>query len=59
MLDETARRRILQITQEIVASRVLAGEVDPDDDVELREATKEAVATAKAAYFAAMEYISG
>lgn len=59
MLDETARRRIIQITQEIIASRVLAGEVDPDDDEQLRAAAKDAAATAKAAYLAAMEYISG
>lgn len=59
MLDEQGKRRVVEIAEQIVTSMVLRGEVDPDDDEALRAATREAVKTAKAAYIAALEFMSG
>lgn len=52
------KQRIKQIACEMVASQVKKGEVNPDDDAALRAAVAEAVETARAAYDAAMEYVS-
>jgi hypothetical protein len=57
--DEWYRRRILAISTEMLASRVLRGEVDADNDDELRAAAKQCVDDARAAVNAALEFISG
>lgn len=53
------RERILSIATAMVADRVVKGEVNPDDEAALRKATKAAVADARLAYFAALEFVSG
>lgn len=57
---EIDRRKqlIKRIACEMVASQVEKGEVNPDDAAALRAAVAEAVETARAAYDAAMEYVS-
>ena len=55
---EQRKKRISAIACEMVASQVLKGEVDPDDEGALRAATREAVETATAVYDATMEYLS-
>lgn len=57
--DEAERKRVVEIATSIVASRVARGEIDPEDDTELRGAMKEAVDDAVVAYRAAVEYLSG
>ena len=56
--DPAARERIIQITVEIVNGQITAGLIDPTNDLQLRRATRTAVETAKAAYFAAVEFVS-
>lgn len=59
MLDETGRKRVIQITETMVASMVAKGEVDPDDDEALKKAARKCAADAVAVYNAALEFISG
>ena len=53
------KERILEITCRMVESRVSKGEVNLDDPEDLKRAVKAAAKDAKAAYDAAVEYISG
>ena len=50
------KRQITKIALKIVASRIDKGEINPTNDAELRRATQEAVALAKEASFAAVDY---
>lgn len=59
MIDEIARKRIIEITIMLVDGMVERGELDPDDDVALRAASRKAAADARSAYYAALEFISG
>lgn len=59
MTREQRRERILAIVEEMVSSRIAAGEVDPENDEALRAATKAAVADATAAVDAAIEWVRG
>lgn len=56
-LSEQDRKQIVAITVRIVAGMVEQRKVNPEDDEALRTATKEAAATAKAAYFAALDFL--
>lgn len=58
-MDERDRKRIIELTMQIVAGQIEKGEVDPDDEKALREAAKKAAALARTVYFAALEYVSG
>lgn len=53
------KNRIREITIALVTSRVEKGEVNPDNPVELKAAIIEAGHTARSAYNAALEYLSG
>jgi hypothetical protein len=55
---EERRTAIHNIVLQIVASQIEKGEVDPDDDVQLRDATKEAVRTARETYDAVQDFLS-
>lgn len=55
---ELRKIRVTAIASELVASQVIKGELDPDDEGALRAATREAVETAIAVHDAAMEYLS-
>lgn len=57
-LDEQAKQRILAITEEIVTNRVVKGEVDPDNDADLRQACRQAARDARALYLAALDFVS-
>lgn len=59
VLTASDRERIISIACRLVEGQVEAGKLNPDDAEALKKATKEAVQTARAAYFAALEYISG
>ena len=54
---EERRRRIKAIAVQIVTSQVAKGEVNADDDGELRAAMREAVKLAKEAYDAAVDFV--
>jgi len=58
-MDERDRKRIIELTMQIVAGQIEKGEVDPADEKALRETTKKAAALARTAYFAALEYVGG
>lgn len=53
------RQRIINLTSNIVESRVLKGEVNPDDPESLKAAVKDAAHLAKSAYNATMEFLAG
>lgn len=57
--SEHARQRIISITEEIVASRIKAGEVDPKNKRAFEKAVRRAVLDATAAYHAAEEFVGG
>jgi len=54
---EHRRKRILAITEAMLTTMVMQGELDPDNDAALKKATKRAAADAKAAFDAAVEYL--
>lgn len=58
-MDEQDRQKIVALTVRLVAGMVERGDVDPDDDAALRAATKKCAETARSAYFAALEFLSG
>jgi hypothetical protein len=59
MDDEWYKRRLLAITEQMLASRVARGEVNPDDPEALRDAARQAVSDARQVLNAALEFISG
>lgn len=56
--DILRRKRIVAIATQIVASQIEKGEIEATDEA-IKKAMPEAIATAKAAYNAAVEFISG
>ena len=58
-MDERDKERILNLTIHIVEGMVERGEVDVNDEAALKRAGVEAAKRARAAYFAALEYVSG
>lgn len=57
-MDEAAKKRIIEITVQMVTDKIAKGEVE-DTDEALRKVTRECAAIARAAYNAAMEYLAG
>lgn len=57
--DDWFKERVRAISIEMLASRVLRGEVDPDNDEQLRAAARECARDAVQAVNAALEFISG
>lgn len=57
-MNEQDKKQITNIATRIIAGRVAAGEVNPDNPEELRAAAKDAAEVARAAYFAALEFVS-
>lgn len=58
-MDNQARKRIIQITEQMLTSMVIKGELDPEDEVALRAAAQRCAADATAIYNAALEFVSG
>lgn len=59
MSDKAARKqRITEIAEEMVTSMVASGELDPDNELQMDAACKQAVRDAAALYDAAIEYAS-
>lgn len=56
--QENRRKRIAEIATQIIVSEIERGEVE-DSDEAVAKALPEAIRTAKAAYDAAEEYLSG
>jgi hypothetical protein len=57
--QEERRLKIIDLTCRMVENQVSKGEVNPENDEELRRATKEAAKLAKAALDAAEEFVNG
>lgn len=59
MRDDTEKKRVLSIATTLVLSRMEKGEVDPDDEEDVKKATREAIEVAVVTYRAAIEFIRG
>jgi len=57
--DPAARKRVIEITCQMVESMVLKGEINPDNAEELKKATRQCARDAWEAYRAAEEFLSG
>jgi hypothetical protein len=56
--DPEDRRRIQNLTVRLLSSMVEKGELNPENNEDLKKATKEMAEVARSSYYAALEYLS-